>query len=338
MAKRVVIVSANWLGDSVMSMPAVRAFRAAWPAVRVAVMTRPNLAPLWRMQGAVDDVIEYRATGAGTCDAARRLRTCEFDEAYVFPNSFRVALIVRLAGIPGRIGARGHWRGWLLTRIVDGAPQAGLRHQAWEYFRILGTEPGIGVRGGAALTIPDGAAAKAQSQLTDLGGRDFVGMLPGAARGPSKRWPAESFAEVGRRLAETAGARILVLGAPGEEAVCERVAQGIGAAATNLCGRTSLPELAALFSLCRLVVANDSGGMHLAAATGTPVVAIFGATDPARTGPLGAESEVLAAAGVERSRDIARKSESAADALRRIEPHAAVAAALRVWNRSPSLR
>jgi lipopolysaccharide heptosyltransferase II len=171
----------------------------------------------------------------------------------------------------------------------------------------------------------------ARRQLTWDAAAPCIGLLPGAARGPSKRWPAERFAEVGRRLASERGLRIAVFGSAGEAAICREVADGIGGAAACLAGRTSLPELTALLAGCRAVVSNDSGGMHLAAAAGTPVVAIFGLTDPAVTGPIGAAHRVVAAAGVTRARAIPRHSEEAERALRSVtadEVFAAVVAAL----------
>jgi heptosyltransferase-2 len=149
--------------------------------------------------------------------------------------------------------------------------------------------------------------------------RPLVGLIPGAARGPSKRWPAEHFAEIGKRLAEDRGASLLIFGAPSEFELCGSVAKRVGTRAQNYAGKTSLPEWAALLKSCDLVVCNDSGGMHLASALGTPVVAVYGMTDPAKTGPLGANARVIQDEGA-RARDIAQDSAEAEKRLAALAP------------------
>ena len=160
--------------------------------------------------------------------------------------------------------------------------------------------------------------------------RPFVGVLPGAARGPSKRWPPDRFASVAARLAEENGCRVLVLGTRAERDLCEGMAHAAGPAAVSLAGETSLRDVACLLSLCRVVLCNDSGGMHLAAAAGTRVVAVFGMTDPETTGPLGSGHALVLAEGVERSRDIARNSGEAVRALQSIPTHRVYEAAARI--------
>ena len=156
-----------------------------------------------------------------------------------------------------------------------------------------------------------------------------MALLPGAAFGPAKRWPAERFATVGRRLQRELSAGVAVLGAAAERELCRQVADQIGGAAISLAGQTSLTDLAAILSVCRLAVTNDSGGMHLATAMHIPVVAIFGITNPDQTGPLGPRVCVLQNSSF-RARDFKRQIHQAAAALAAITPEQVAAAALRL--------
>ena len=156
--------------------------------------------------------------------------------------------------------------------------------------------------------------------LSGYGKRKLVGMVPGASYGPAKRWPTDRFAEVARYLVEQKDFLVAVLGSSREESICAEVASVAGPGAINLAGKTSLPEVAGILSLCNVVVSNDNGGMHLASAVGTRVVAVFGLTDPATTGPIGDRHRVIQAEGVRGARDLPRESEEARRALEAIEP------------------
>ena len=335
--RHVLVCGVNWLGDSVMTMPAIRALRERRPEFRITMLVKPALAPLWRMQPAVDDVLESPAGRGGVWRVARVLARKNCGTAYVLPNSFRSALVPFLARVPERIGAPGHWRSWLLTRVVRApAGRAEAGHQAFEYFDITGVPRDPQGLRMPCLPVPAAVVETVRGLLERrFGGgvRGWVGLMPGAARGPSKRWPAERFAEVGRRLARESGFGILALGSVGERALCQGVTEAIGAGASSLAGETSLAELAAVLSICRVVVANDNGGMHLAAAVGARVVAVFGMTDPATTGPLGEGHSIVRAEGVEGSRDIPRASRAAVRALESISAERVYEAAVSVLGR-----
>lgn len=326
MRQKYLICGTNWLGDSVMSMPAVQMLKGFEPDCSICMLVRPPLVPLWRMQGAVDDVLEWQKT---LMDTVRLVRARRFDKAFVFPNSFRSALPPFLARIPERVGMRGHWRAWMLSSVASGEPVFGGPHQAWEYVSILGMERRCRDLDAPALTIVETVVASAMAKIGDVATHNgWVGLLPGAARGSAKRWPPEYFTQVGRQLAAAVKCRIMVLGSRQESELCANIAAGIGGMAVCLAGETSIPELAALLRLCRTVICNDSGGMHLAAAVGTPVVAVFGLTDPVATGPLGSGHRILTPVGVQGSRDIARTSVSAERRLASITPEEAYTAAL----------
>ena len=328
MPGRVLICGPNWLGDSIMSLPAVQQWSSQGESVTMLV--KPSQVPLWRMARCVDHVYALNDGWRGIREAVGRVKADGPDAAAVFPNSFRSALVPFFAGVPVRSGFRGHSRAWMLNNVVKLPPAMRGRHQAWEYFCLLGLPlPENRAEQDSlvpALTVPEHARAAARKQFADTG---WVGLLPGAARGPSKQWPADAFAAVGRKLVAEAGLRICVMGGARERGLCEEVAGAIGKEAMSLGGETSLEVFAALLGECRTVVTNDSGGMHLAAAVGTRVVAIYGRTDPTKTGPLGPGHRVLAASG-EHDRDIPRDSKAAREALRSISVEQVTEAALEV--------
>jgi len=316
MTGKVLICGVNWLGDTVMAMPVVQALKRAHPSSEFTMLVKSGLAPIWAMNGSSDRVLGYRPTFAGTLRAAADLRKEGFEKAVILPASFRSALMPFLAGVPERVGVAGDGRTWMLTRVVS-LDRAG-PHQAREYYRIAGlSAPGHELES-PAMHVPAEAISAIEGKLAGYSRGRWIGIVPGAARGPSKRWPAERFAAVGRRLHEESGCGIIVLGTSSELDLCDEVIRGIGPGALSLAGETSLSEFAAALQRCSLVLANDSGGMHLATAVGTRVVAIFGITDPERTGPMGEGHGIIAPEGVIRSRDVARESSYALQTLKGI--------------------
>lgn len=328
MVKKILVVGPNWLGDVVMALPAVQEKRRR-EGVEVAVMARPGVAGVWRMGlGEGAEIVEH-AKGGSWRELARRLRATGAEETYVMPHSFRAALGPWLARMPRRIGLKGHFaRDWMLDEVRRADVREGRRHQAWEMLDLL-----LGT--GVATEIPPprlepGAALRAAARELLGGGRGDgtrrVVMIPGAARGPSKQWPEEYYAAAGRALAER-GMRTFLAGTAGERALCERIAAVIGPTAEVLAGRTGLGELTAVLAEADGVLCNDSGGMHLAAAAGTPTVACFGITNPEQTGPLGAAGTVrVLQHSARRTRDVPRVSPEAEAALRAVTPEEAVAA------------
>ncbi|MDP6526458.1 MAG: lipopolysaccharide heptosyltransferase II [Kiritimatiellia bacterium] len=321
MGEHVLICGTNWLGDTIMSMPAVSLFRRRNPGLRITVLVRSPLAALWRMHASVDDVMEVEQGLGGTLRAAKGIRAADFSRAFVFPNSFRSTLIPSLAGVNERVGVRGQLRTWMLTSILEPpVSDSDREHQAWEYVHILGMDDYDGAIAAPTLETGESLIESCRQKIEWNKGDTWVAVIPGAARGPSKMWPADCFAKVAADTISSHAARIMVLGTPDEAVLCRKVASEIGDSAINLAGATSLSEVVALSGMCRAVVTNDSGGMHVATAGGARVVAVFGLTDPAKTGPLGSGHKVLSAAGVDQSRDIPRDSVKARECLRSIVP------------------
>ncbi|MFA5687681.1 MAG: lipopolysaccharide heptosyltransferase II [Kiritimatiellales bacterium] len=306
----IVIVSTNWIGDVIMSLPAVQIFRAETPDVSITVLAKPCVKAVWEMCPAVDFV----ETMENPFVTARRLKAAHFSAAYIFPNSFRSAFIPFLARIPARIGLRGKWRRLMLTGTIA-LPNG---HQQFEPMNILGVQ---GDPPPPELAVPERDIQAVKEKIKTAGNEclsQIITILPGAARGPAKRWPAENFAAVAKRLQAELNAQLILAGGPGDRPVCEEIASSAGGGILNFAGETTIAEWAALLKISRCAVSNDSGGMHLAAAVGTPVVAVFGITDPAKTGPLGTAA-ILQKSEL-KTRDIARNSEAAGRALAAITP------------------
>ncbi len=325
-AGRVLLCGVNWIGDTLMSWPAVAALRRRRPSLHLTVLVKRPLMPLWNLSGLADEVMELESGVSGLLRTARRVRAAACTEAFVLPHSVRSALVPFLARIPRRTGMPGHGgRDLLLTRVIPPRGGPGRSHQAWEYVDLLLEGDPSGVRLAPRLVIPPALREQALARAGAPLAAPVVGLIPGAARGPSKCWPEAHFIAAGRRLAEDHHATVLVFGAPSEADLGRRVAEGVGPRARNLAGCTSLAEWAALLGECAVVIANDSGGMHLAAAAGAAVVALYGHTDPEKTGPLGDRVCVIQDSPVRR-RDIARADPAAMAALAALSPERAVAA------------
>ena len=323
--RNILICGANWLGDSVMSMPAIDFFKERLPSCRITMLAVEALAELWDMHSCIDRVIPRKPDTAGMLEAIRHVKSADFNSAFLFPNSTRSALIPFLAGVKGIRGMRGSYRSWLLDEIAPPRLSARYAHQSWEYFDIMGLNgTDFEQRGGLPrirpLNPPEEKTEWARKITQWNNSQPLTALIPGAARGPSKQWPPEHFAQLGELIAEHLSSKIVILGSPKEMELCAQVAGGIKAGTINLAGETSLTELTAVLSLCRTAVTNDSGGMHLASAAGTGVVAVYGLTDPDKTGPLGDACRVVCGKNVGCSRDIPRRSAEAMESLRSITP------------------
>ena len=286
-AERILFMSPNWLGDAVMAMPAFCGLAAANPDAEVCVLARTGVAGLWRMNRRVSWVEELVPGNAGMVKAAGFIRRERFYRAVIVPNSFRSALIAYLGRVPVRRGTAGQLRGLLINDAVRFSEEEKSAHQAVEYLAVAGC------RGwDLSDTGFEPPVCRELSSFGIDGSAPCVCVVPGAARGESKRWP--HFSEAASAvLAVRPECRFAVCGSAGERALCARVAAEIGHNAVDLSGRTNLEVFASVLAHSDVVVCNDSGGMHLASAAGTPVVAVFGLTDPGKTGPMGKRAVVV---------------------------------------------
>jgi heptosyltransferase-2 len=284
----VVVRLPNWLGDALMARPFLGAVRRRHAGERVTAVGPPGLLDLLAADGAWDVPVAW-PPGPGAMGAVRATRP---RTAYVLPPSFSSALLAWRWGAAERVGFSADGRDLLLTRRIH-RPARGDRHLAREYLALAGEADGSIAVDPLAT---DAGAARVALELAGGPGEPYAVLAPGAAYGPAKRWPAERFAEVGRALASR-GMRVLACGGPGDRAACDEVAAATGGA-RSLAGRTTLLVQAALCARAAVVVSNDSGMAHLAAAAGAPTVAVFGSTSSAWTAPLGPRVRVVQRAPV----------------------------------------
>jgi heptosyltransferase-2 len=280
--RRLLVRAPNWVGDVVLSLPALRDLRRNFERARVEVLARPWVAELYRAVPEIDDVHET----AGFRPDVDWLRD-RFDTAVLLPNSFGTALQLFLARVPERWGYATDGRGLLLTRSARVPPEI-RGHSEVYYYRAMLAGLGLSVSAScdSSLACPPEWREQGREQLGPAGG-GFIGLVPGAAFGSAKRWLPERYAWVANRLSREAGTSVAVLGASGERAVAEEIVSLLRVPCRVLCGETTLGGLLGVLSQLRLVISNDSGPMHLAAALGVPVVAVFGPTDWRETAPRG---------------------------------------------------
>jgi lipopolysaccharide heptosyltransferase II len=288
---RILIRSSNWLGDAVMSVPAVRAIKNGRPDAQITIAAPAKIAPMWKLVPEVDAIIPL--SSPSLLRSVRDIRTrAHFDTAILFPNSLRVALECWLAGIPRRVGYRGHWRRWLLNQTVPEARKAGPpEHHSVRFLRI---SRACGVEtSNSELRTPMNREQASDIQITVADRPLKIGLCPGAEYGPAKRWLPDRFVEAAAKINTQSSTQWILFGTKNDAAIGNQIAAAIGDRCVNRIGQTTLDELIDEIRGCRLLLTNDTGTMHLAALLGVPVVAIFGSTEPSLTGPLGNGHTIL---------------------------------------------
>jgi heptosyltransferase-2 len=319
--RRILVRGTNWLGDAVMTTPALMRLRERFPEGHITLLTPEKLRDLWLAHSAVNEIISI-APDESVFSVGQKLRAGNFDLALVLPNSPRSALEVWLAGIPQRIGYARFWRNWFLTQTVSARAEtvkmqkrsvgeirqlvaadvsrrtdrndraftsAATAHQIHEYLHLvaaLGANPEP-LPPQLVVTPGEVEAMRKKFGLNEIE-RPLFGLNPGAEYGPAKRWPMEKFIATAREIQNQTNCTWLVFGGQADTAIADRIESAIPSppsAILNLAGKTSLRELMALLKICRVLLTNDSGPMHVAAALGIPVVVPFGSTSPELTGP-----------------------------------------------------
>jgi heptosyltransferase II len=288
---RILIRSSNWLGDAVMSVPAVRAIKAGRPDARVTIAAAEKIAPVWKLVPEVDAIIPL--PGSRLLSVVRLLRReSSIDAAILLPNSLRAALELRLTGIPRRVGYRGHWRRWLLNQIVPVPRKPGPpEHHSLRFLRIARE---CGADTVNSDTLRPGVQHSTSNVQIAINCRPItIGLCPGAEYGPAKRWLPERFAEAAEKISTQSSVQWILFGTTRDLRVGEQIAATLGDHCVNRIGQTTLDQLIDALRECRLLLTNDTGTMHLAALLDVPVVAIFGSTEPRLTGPLGNRHIIL---------------------------------------------
>ena len=304
--RRILVRASNWVGDAVMSIPALQELRQQHPDAHIAVLARPSVGALYGREPFCDELLHYNAPRGWRGleqkrQIARQLDQLQFDCSILLQNAFEAAALVWLARIPNRIGYARDGRGMFLTQSVR-VPRAGdiPRHQRFYYLELLrraGLIHSYETTGHIRLSSAPDAARKGRNRFAAASVFEpVIGVAPGAAYGGAKRWLPERFAEAAARVAEELRGTVAVFGSREEFAICEAVREQVeraGKRCLNFAGATSLAEFIELSAACEIFLTNDSGPMHIASALGVPTVAIFGATDHIATGPTGENSSVV---------------------------------------------
>jgi heptosyltransferase-2 len=290
-----------------MCEPAIRGLRSLFPEAEITMLAKGAVAELFRAAPELSRVVVYDDKGphaglSGKWSLAGTLRRHGFDLAVLFQNAFEAAFLAWLAGIPQRYGYATDGRVFFLTTPVAVPSRSRGVHQVEYYWNLL--KP-LGLSGEASsptlcVTADESRQLDVRLAGAEVGLSDIViGINPGSTYGSAKRWLPERFAEVAQRLAERIGQDenaqvvVIILGAQGEESLGKDIAARINGRSVVLSGATTIRELMAVVKRCRLLITNDTGPMHIAAACGVPVVAVFGPTDSHTTAPYGQERSIV---------------------------------------------
>jgi heptosyltransferase II len=292
--RRVLVRSPNWVGDAIMSLPVLAGLRRLFPLAQTTVLAAPRVAPLFMAQPGVAEIIRY-PSGRGKWQVLWDLRGV-FDVAVALPNSMESALGLWLVGVPSRVGYNTDARRIFLKESVSGRSNLAGVHTVFYFLGLLTALGKVNTFTPPTLCLDHEEMASAAQFLAEVdltGAGPWVGMSPGAAYGPAKRWPPERFADLGRELQQEFEARLVLLGGTEDRPAADLVKERLKAPVLDLVGRTSLRQALGLLSNLRLLVTNDSGLMHAAAALDVPLVAVFGSTDPEATGPFSPRATVI---------------------------------------------
>jgi heptosyltransferase-2 len=302
---KILVRATNWVGDAVMSIPALRAIRSRWPQAEIVILARPWVADLYREQGYADRILVYENKAAhkgfwGRERLIRVLRREKFDVAVLFQNAFDAAWIAWRARIPQRIGYARYGRSVLLTHAIP-VPQEGEipAHEAYDYLELLrraGWLEGLPQVTEISITVTEEARRNALERLAAAGADKNairIALASGAAYGSAKCWEPERYAAVADQLIASFDSEVILFGAPQESETAARIVAAMRGRARNLVGATAVGDLPALLSNCDLFIGNDSGAMHVAGAVGVPVIGIFGSTDPQGTRPMTARFTLI---------------------------------------------
>ena len=302
---KLLIRATNWVGDAIMALPALRSVRARFSDSHIAIVARAYVADLYRGQSICNELISYDPKGEhsgmqGREKLARELRAQNFDAALLLQNAFDAAWLAWRAGIPERIGYARDGRSLLLTKRIS-VPKPGEipAHEQFYYLELLrriGWLDALPEHTDASLHVEESQRQRAEQTLQSAGARSSVSRIAigaGASYGSAKCWPPDRFSDFINLFRGHTDADVILFGTPAEQSASDAIATGINGSSLSLVGKTSIADLPALLSRCHLFVGNDSGAMHVAAAVGLPVVAIFGPTDPYGTAPITPRSTLV---------------------------------------------
>jgi heptosyltransferase-2 len=303
-ARNILIRSTNWIGDAIMTTPAVRSIRHNFPEAKITLLALPWVADVFSVCPHIDQVFIYDKQGKhqglrGKLRLAAELRQQNYDLTILLQNAIEAALITALARIPVRGGYTTDGRALLLTHRVRKHPEIKSKHQVHYYQEML---EGLGLErseNSLELFLDPTAEQEADALIKEaVQGEEkadipIIGLNPGAAYGPAKCWPAAKYAELAGQLAEKTGGLIVIFGTAADQEAAAEISAAAGDLMLDLTGKTTLAQALACIARCSVFVTNDSGLMHVAAALNTPLVAVFGSTDHIATGPYSEQATVV---------------------------------------------
>ena len=295
---RILIRATNWIGDAILTIPAVDSIRTTYPQAHIAVLAKPWVADIYKLFTSIDEVIIYENeydNALGVLRLARRLKKKKFDLAILLQNAIEAAIMSCAAGIPLRAGYNSDGRGILLTHRVQRNREIQKLHQIDYYLEMVKALGCVSVNKEMHLETRinrHDAQRVLQEHIPDTK-KEIIGIAPGATYGPAKRWFPERFAEVADKIASMFNCQIILLGGKSDWDAAEDVRRFAQTSFLNLAGKTNLKEAVYLISQCRLFISNDSGLMHIAGSLNIPTIAIFGSTNPQTTSPAGNQSIVV---------------------------------------------
>jgi heptosyltransferase II len=294
--QKILIRGPNWVGDAVLAIPAMKAVREHFSGAEITLLVRPWVAGLFTSAPFIDKLWS-EAKPSGLADwtrITRDIRRREFDVALLLPNSFESALMIFLGRVPHRIGYATDARRWMLTNAI--VPYEGRQHQVQYYLQLVKTFSTSADAASIEIQATRDERDDARKLLNEEGiprSTRFLVLNPGAAYGSAKRWYVDRFALVADTLAQELQLQVALIGSDRERKICEQIRDRMNATAAMLTGRTSLETLIGVLAESSLMITNDSGPMHIAAALGIPTVAVFGSTDERVTGPCGRRTRIV---------------------------------------------
>jgi heptosyltransferase-2 len=288
---KIVVHAPNWMGDSILAFPAMNTIKKNFPEAEIWVVVQDWIKDLFSIGGVAVGTIPLskQKDFKNLRDSAQRLREFHFDLGILFTNSFASAFLFTLARIPQRWGYKKDGRGFLLTRGIPVNLRNNHVHQSRYYLDLLSS---LGLKKFPeefSIPVDQQEMARIEARLESQNiqiKKPLIIINPGAFYGSAKRWPVEKYAELASLLQSRIQAQIMIIGSVDEIPLAEAISSRMSERPHILTGKTSLPQLAALIRFADLFVTNDSGPMHLANSLKTPLVALFGPTDPIRTGPF----------------------------------------------------
>ena len=298
--QRIAVRGTNWVGDAVMTVPALRALRSLFPGAHITLATRAWAQGLFADADFIDHIQIHEGTGLrSVVNQVRMWQKAEFDLAVLFPNSLESALVAALSRVPFRTGYATEGRQRLLTHPLQLPEWRDSRHETYYYLNIV--EQLVGIESGqlkldGAISVSEIRQSEARALMRShgvSGERRVIALCPGSINSRAKRWPADRFAALGDRLIADLNAEVILIGSDAELEVSSQVVETMRRKPIVLTGKTDLTQLVGVLSVVDLLVTNDTGPAHIASALGRPTLVIFGPTNPLTTGPYSESGQIM---------------------------------------------